>query len=141
MEEEQAGPHRGPVRMEGMGMMTHQWEVGKEYKTRVSYVATILDVNFKGCAGESIIGKVKIDGREIACTWDCDGFYWCSKTEHPYDLMPPVETKELWINVYDEFGGIWSNKEVADKHAADTRIGLLKITITGDKFEVEKVAI
>ena len=121
--------------------MTYQYEVGKEYKTRGGYVATILDANFKGHSGKLIAGKIKIKGGEFVYTWYHDGFYWCSKTEHPYDLMPPVETKELWINVYDEFGGIWSNKELADKHAADTRIGLLKITITGDKFEVEKVAI
>ncbi len=73
--------------------------------------------------------------------WKSDGLFWHKESPHKYDLLPPVETKELWINVYDEFGGIWSNKELADKQAASTRIGLVKITITGDAFEVEKVAI
>ena len=122
--------------------MTHQWEVGKEYKTRGGAVATILDVNFKGRAGESIIGKVKIDGREIVFTWDCDGFYWRSKTEHQHDLMPPVETKELWGNVYkDCVVEMHLSPTIANILAEEGRIGLVKITITGDEFEVEKVTI
>lgn len=125
--------------MEGV-VMAHQWEVGKEYKMRNGETVEIMDVNYRGLSGQSILGKIKRYNYDEVITWGRDGSFASEKRKHGHDLMPPVETKELWINVYGEFGG-WSNKELADKQAASARIGLVKITITGDEFEVEKVAI
>ena len=123
-------------------LMEYKFEVGKEYKTRGGLVATILDVNYKGGGGYSIVGKIHKDGCEQVMAWRSDGSFISLKYKHPCDLMPPVEAKEIWVNVYAVGSpGIWHDRWLADEHAADTRIGLLKITITDDDFEVEKVAI
>jgi hypothetical protein len=119
--------------------MECKYEVGKEYKMRGGLVATILDVNYKGGGGYSIVGKTNKDGCEQVMAWRSDGAFFPSKNSHPYDLMPPVETKELWVNVYPYTDH--RTRASADKYAVCDRIGLLKITITGDDFEVEKVAI
>lgn len=121
--------------------MTHQWEVGKEYKTRGGYVATIFDVNFHGRNGRTIIGKVKAYGREEIFVWKSDGSFLGKEHPDNYDLMPPVETQEIWVNIYPAKARHSSPRAWADEAAGDNRIGLLKITITGDEFEVEKVAI
>ena len=121
-------------------MVTHQWEVGKEYKLRNGDTAEILDVNYRGNRGKNILGKIKRHNEEVI-TWESEGSFAGEKYKHRYDLMPPIKTKELWVNVYNGYGGIWSEKEIADYNAASDRIGLVKITITGDEFEVEKVAI
>ena len=122
-------------------VMAHQWEVGKEYKMRNGDTAEILDVNYRGYRGKNILGKIKRHDEEVI-TWESDGSFAGKKYKHKYDLMPPVETKELWGNVYkDCVVGMHSSLTIANTLAGEGRIGLVKITITGDEFEVEKVAI
>ncbi len=122
--------------------MTHQWEVGKEYKMRNGEAVGIMDVNYRGLSGQSIIGKIKRYNYEEVMTWGSDGSFTSEKRKHRYDLMPPVKTKKLWGNVYkDCVVGMHSSPTIANTLAGEGRIGLVKITITGDEFEVEKVAI
>ena len=118
-----------------------KYEVGKEYRTRGGLVAEILDVNFKSSLG-NILGKIRDEtGFEIVGHWLGNGRSVVNST-HENDLMPPVETKELWVNVYPSSGiGDYESKSSADEYAVHSRIGILKITIAGDDFTVEKVAI
>lgn len=118
--------------------MTYQYEVGKEYKMRGGLVATILDVNFKVSHRRKIAGKIKIHNDELLITWQMDGTFEGKKQPHGYDLMPPA--RKALVNVYKN-GSYHPSKKEADRSALPGRIGLLKITITGDEFEVEKVTI
>lgn len=120
----------------------YKFEVGGWYRMRDGLSAQILDDNFKGPSGQVIAGKLRNkDGNEFTLAWYGNGR--CIKDqESQYDLMPPVETKELWVNVYPSSGiGDYESKSIADEYAVHSRIGLLKITIAGDDFTVEKVAI
>jgi len=73
--------------------MTHQYEVGKWYKTRGGEDALIYDVNFKGHSVYTILGKIKGVSDEERASWKSNGAYWISGCEDPRDLMPPVERK------------------------------------------------
>jgi len=118
--------------------MTHQYKVGEWYKTRGGHEVLVLDVNYKAEHGRMIIGKIKRDNVDELITWESDGTF-LGGMSNPYDLMPPVERKELWVNVYNSYTQSWSSKELADKNADHDRVGLLRITIEGDDFTVEKV--
>jgi len=118
---------------------TYKWEVGKWYKTRNGLDAKISDDDFKGPSGCSLAGKIQDkNGVECVCTWHEDGSF--KNQESEYDLMPPVETKEFWVNanLSGMFYG-YKSKSNANANADHDRIGLLKITITGDDYTVEKV--
>jgi len=120
----------------------YKFEVGEWYKTRNGWSAQILDDDFKGPDGKVLVGKVQNEiGFEFVRAWHEDG-RWSKDRESGIDLMPPVETKEFWINLYGDYiSGGYASNPIADEFASNRRIGLLKITITGDKYEVEKVAI
>lgn len=118
----------------------YKFEVGEWYRIRDGLSAQILDANFKGPSGQVIAGKMRNkDGSEFTLAWYGNGR--CIKDqESQYDLMPPVETKELWVNVYPQPGLCeYKSRSLADEYADPNRIGLLKITITGDDYTVEKV--
>ncbi len=120
--------------------MTYEYKVGEWYKTRGGFEAQVLDVNYKSEHGRMIVGKIKRDNGEGLITWESDGTL-LGGMSNPYDLMPPVERKELWVNVYNSYHGsnAWSSKELADKHADDDRVDLLRIVIEGDNCTAEKV--
>jgi len=119
----------------------YKFEVGKEYKMRGGLVATILDVNYKGGGGYKIAGKINKDGCEQVMVWRSDGAVFPSKNSHPYDLMPPVETKELWVNVFTSHVVWWGAKDDAMRYMLnDDRIGTIHIVIEGGDFTIEKVA-
>ncbi len=86
----------------------------------------------------TIIGKIRINGREEVRTWTKDGRY-SNNGPNGYDLMPPVERKELWVNIHSEHAVIWRSKEDAEYLAGPGRIGMMRIVIEGDDFTVEKV--
>jgi hypothetical protein len=119
--------------------MTHQFEVGKWYKTRGGHDALIYDVNFKGVDGYTIRGKIKFDIYDVFSGWRSDGAFRPSGTEDPRDLMPPVEREEFWGNVYVGYIRSWPSSQIAEKRADPDRIGLIHIVIEGDDFTVEKV--
>lgn len=83
--------------------INYKFEVGKEYETRGGYVATILDAHFNGRGAYTIAGKIKKRGFEELILWESDGTFFDKAQSHLYDLMPPVETKELWVNVYSGY--------------------------------------
>ena len=120
--------------------MTHQYKVGEWYKTRGGHEVLVLDVNYKAEHGRMIIGKIKRDNVEELIIWESDGTF-LGGVSNPYDLMPPVERKELWVNVYNSHHGsnAWSSKELADKHADNDRVDLLRIVIEGSDCTIEKV--
>jgi len=115
-----------------------EFKVGECYKTRGGYEAQVLDVNFNSGGPMTIIGKIRINGREEVRTWTKDGRY-SNNGPNGYDLLPPVEHKELWVNVNKRQAAIWSSKQKADRGADSTRLGLIRIAIEGDDFTVEKV--
>ena len=120
----------------------YKFEVGEWYKTRNGWSAQILDDDFKGPDGKVLVGKVQNEiGFEFVRAWHEDG-RWSKDRESGIDLMPPVETKELWVNanLSGMFYG-YKSKSNANANADHDRIGLLKITITGDDYTVEKVEI
>ena len=127
--------------------MTYEYKVGEWYKTRGGHEVLVLDVNYKAEHGRMIIGKIKGDNGEELITWESDGTF-LGGMSNPYDLMPPVERKEFWVNVYEDFAIDWASKELADKCArkessdrcvAGARLGLIRIVIEGDDCTVEKV--
>jgi len=118
--------------------MTYEYKVGEWYKTRGGFEAQVLDVNYKSEHGRMIVGKIKRDNGEGLITWESDGTF-LGGMSNPYDLMPPVERKELWVEVYDGYTQSWSLRESVDKRADDGRVGLLRIVIEGDDLTVEKV--
>jgi hypothetical protein len=121
--------------------MTYEYKVGEWYKTRGGHEAILHDVNFKGQGGLTLLGKVKLDSYEMACNWTKDGRY-SIHAPTDFDLLPPVERKEFWVNVYKTRPGssAWLSKENADIcRARGGGIGLIRITIEGDDFTVEKV--
>jgi hypothetical protein len=121
--------------------MTHEWKVGEWYKTRGGYEAQVFDVNYKSERfGQRIVGKIKRDDADLLVTWWSDGTF-VGGMSNQYDLLPPVERKELWVEVYDGYTQSWSSKESVDKRADHGRVGLLRITIDGDDFTVEKVTV
>ena len=121
--------------------MTYEYKVGEWYKTRGGYEAQVLDVNFNSGGGKPLLGKIKFDDREVPYTWKKDGNWSQAGTPSEYDLMPPVERKERWVNVYKECvgSGSWSSKERAEENADCNYIGMIRIVIEGDDFTVEKV--
>lgn len=119
--------------------MNYKFEVGKWYKTRNGWDAQIWGDHFKGPHGERLAGKIQDkDGVERVRSWQSNGSY-IKNTTHAYDLMPPVETKEYWVNVYGGYCSDYKSKSCADDCADDNRIGLLKIITTGDEYTIEKV--
>jgi hypothetical protein len=119
--------------------MTHQYEVGKWYKTRGGHDVLIYDVNFKGPNGYTISGKIKGDDYETCVRWQSDGAYWPNGIEDLRNLMPPVKREEFWVNVYKGHTCNWPSSQLAEKHASPARIGVFCIVIEGDDFTVEKV--
>ena len=119
--------------------MTYEYKVGEWYKTRDGLEAQVLDVNYEsaGC-GRLIVGKIKRDNGEDLITWESDGTF-LGGMSNPYDLLPPVERKELWVNVHPECAVIWGSKEDAEYLAGPGRIGMMHIVIEGNDFTVEKV--
>jgi hypothetical protein len=118
----------------------YKFEVGR-YKTRGGFEAQVLDVNFNSVGGKVMLGKIKLNDYELACTWEKNGKkHFLNDSPSECDLMPPVETKEIWLNVYPEPALChYKSKSLADEYSNINRIGQIKITITGDKYEVGKV--
>ncbi len=122
--------------------MTYEYQVGEWYKTLGGFEAQVLDVNYKSAGhGQRIVGKIKRDNGEGLITWESDGSFVGEKQPNQYDLLPPVERKERWVNVYKECvgSGSWSSKERAEENADCNYIGLIRIIFEGDDFTVEKV--
>jgi len=119
--------------------MEHQWKVGEWYKTRGGDDAQVLDVDFKNKEG-AILGKIRYSEEdEDYGTWYKDG-NWKLWSEHKNDLVPPVERKELWANVYKNWLSCpEKTKDEAKKSALSECIGMIHIVIEGDDFTVEKV--
>jgi hypothetical protein len=119
--------------------MTYEYKVGEWYKTRVGYEAQVFGKGGGMWGGLKVFGKIKVGDQEERVTWCGDGSFYSKETQHKYDLMPPVERKELWVNIHSEHAVIWRSKEDAEYLAGPGRIGMMRIVIEGDDFTVEKV--
>ena len=75
------------------------------------------------------------DGKWIAQEWTEKGHFFahCCKN---LDLVEIPQTVKRWVNVYCDGGH--GDREFADAWAAPARIGVLRIEITGDDYEVFK---
>jgi hypothetical protein len=72
-------------------------------------------------------------------TWTKDGKHISSDEESFRDLVEIPQTVTFWVNVYHGmFGSYNETRREADFHAAPERIGVLRIEITGDNYEVFK---
>ena len=86
-------------------------------------------------------GAVMTGGAWIMCEWDDVGqLRHPTGRPHQFDLIEKPQTVTRWVNVYEAglAGGGMATRSQADDLSGSNRIGVLRIEITGDSFEVFK---
>lgn len=85
-------------------------------------------------------GAVMTGGAWIMCEWDDVGqLRHPTGRPHQFDLIEKPQTITRWVNVYGNYSlTSCPSRADADSIGYHGRIGVLRIEITGDKYEVFK---
>jgi len=117
---------------------TLDWPHG--HTTREGHEVRIIDTNFNGCAGESIVAVVQSkQNKERVITNHANGRYLDISTISEEDLInKPAPPKQVvyYVNLYkDGDGFVHACREAADQLASERRIARKRIVVTEGEYD------